>query len=298
MTSKKYLDPYLKTRNIELINSLKSGGIQGPSVIELNVIAKCNRSCSFCPISDKDFYKNNDYDGKMDKEFFHIFINELIHINFSGKVLFAALCEPLLHKDIYYFVSSLRKEVDNLTIEIVTNGDVLNASRLKRLFDEGLDVLCISMYDGDHQIQHFKEMIKEANVPEDKVRLRRRYLKNGNYGMTISNKGGLVDTSEVTIKEELPLKKICYYPFYHMMLDFNGDVMPCCHDWQKKYIIGNLNDNSIMEIWTGKKEEFLRRNLSNSNRNIDPCKECDVPGDLVGEERYKDWKKSHKKTPL
>ena len=127
----KYIDPYLKTRNIELINDLKGGRIQGPSVIELNAIAKCNRSCSFCPISDEDFYKSNDYHGRMSKDFFHMFISKLIDINFSGKVLFAALCEPLLHKDIYYFVSILRKEVENVSIEIVTNGDVLNASRLK-----------------------------------------------------------------------------------------------------------------------------------------------------------------------
>jgi radical SAM protein with 4Fe4S-binding SPASM domain len=298
MMISKYIDPYLETRKAELKNDLKDNPTLGPSVIELNIIAKCNRSCFFCPISDKDFYKINNYSGRMEKDFFNRFVDDLKSINFSGKILFAALSEPLLHKDIGYFISILRKKLNNVSIEVVTNGDVLNASRLKNLFESGLNTLNISMYDGKEQIQSFEKMIKEAGVQKSNVILRRRYLEDGNYGITLTNKCGAIDIGEIAPVEELPLQKVCYYPFYHMMVDFNGDVMPCPHDWQKKGIIGNLNHNSIMEVWTGKKEEFLRRNLSNSNRNIDPCKECDVPGDLVGEERYKDWKKSHKKTPF
>jgi len=287
----KYIDPNIKRRNAELFSNLKDKKTFSPAVIELNIIAKCNRTCSFCPVSSEEFYKENNYSGRMEKEFFHMLVNDLKSISYSGKVQFAALSEPLLHKDITYFISYLRDKVKGVNIELVTNGDVLNAPRLAALFEAGLNILNISMYDGDQQIKYFKEMVKEADIPEENVLLRRRYLQNGNYGITFSNKGGLIDLKKFSTIEKLPLEKICYYPFYHMMIDINGDVVPCCHDWGKKGIIGNLYNNSLMEIWNGKKVSLLRKKLSNFDRNIDPCKKCDTLGDLIGKENYKFWKK-------
>ena len=61
-------------------------------------------------------------------------------------------------------------------IEIITNGDVLNLKRLKKLYDSGLDRMQVSLYDGEHQNNKFIEMGKKLNLTEDQYVLRARYL--------------------------------------------------------------------------------------------------------------------------
>ena len=31
-----------------------------------------------------------------------------------------------------------------------------------------------------------------------------------------------------------PLAKACYYPFYVIFMDYNGDYLLCSHDWGKE----------------------------------------------------------------
>ena len=49
-----------------------------------------------------------------------------------------------------------------------------------------------------------------------------------------------------------PLKQPCYFPFYKMMIDYNGDVLICSNDWKKEAPVGNISHESILDIWVGK----------------------------------------------
>ena len=55
--------------------------------------------------------------------------------------------------------------------------------------------------------------------------------------------------------------------------------------------MGNLNDNSIYEILTGKKYSFARKNLLNANRDFSPCNVCNVRGGLIGTIHADYWTK-------
>jgi radical SAM protein with 4Fe4S-binding SPASM domain len=53
-----------------------------------------------------------------------------------------------------------------------------------------------------------------------------------------------------------------YFPCPHLFGSFNitwnGDVVPCCRDLRKEYIIGNIREHSIMELWNSKQLVQLR----------------------------------------
>ena len=52
----------------------------------------------------------------------------------------------------------------------------------------------------------------------------------------------------------------------------------------EKVILGNLNNNKLLDIWFSKKSVKIRQMLNNSNRNFfKPCNVCDVEGTLMGE---------------
>lgn len=267
-------------------------GIPVFSIIEFNIIGSCNRNCAFCPVSNPDVYtKTND---GLDIELFEKIIKDLHEINYEGKILFSAFSEPLLHKKVEELVSIAKKYLPKVRVEMVSNGDLLTGKKLKKLYESGLDTINISMYDGSHQIEYFNNIRIEAGVPEDAIVLRRRYYENGNYGITISNRVGLVDSNEFRDENEisiteLPLKEVCYYPFYMILVDYNGDVLLCPHDWNKTLKFGNLKNEKLFDIWRGKALNGIRQKLTQCNRNFGACKHCDVMGTLIGKESFEAW---------
>jgi len=270
------------------------------SKIEFNIIAACTRACLFCPVSNKNFYKNIDAKGLLKIDFYKKILIDLNDINYDGEILFSGFSEPLLHPKIEEIIALTREYLPNSQIEMISNGDKLTHQKLKALISNGLDIINISMYDGKHQIEYFQNMIFKSGIDRGRVILRRRYYENGNYGLTISNRAGLIDSNKFRDKKEdkiveLPLKKVCYYPFYMLKIDFNGDVDICSHDWQKKFIIGNLKDSNILDLWTSERLNNFKEKLANGDRSMEPCKNCDVYGDLIGKESFEAWLNAYKK---
>lgn len=267
------------------------------SIIEFNIYGNCNRDCSFCPVSNPDIYEKK-HEG-ISIEFFNKILDDLVSINYEGKILFSAFSEPLLHKQINDLIRSAKEKLPKCRVEIVSNGDLLTEKKLKELFNAGLSAISISMYDGDYQIEYFRNMANKCELTDEQVILRRRYYKDGNYGITISNRSGLVDSNDYRDKNEnsiieLPLKRECYYPFYMILVDYNGDVLLCPHDWTKKLVFGNLNNDSIWSIWSAKVINNIRKKLSHADRNFSPCKTCDVLGDVIGKDNFDSWVKHFK----
>ncbi len=289
----KFIDPSTQRKNLIVKNGLSFYN-NAPlfSILEFNIFGACNRSCDFCPVSMPELYTNK-YE-KFDIELYKKIILDLKLANYSGKILYSAFSEPLLNKDVESYISFTKQNLPNARVELVTNGDPLNVNKLAKLFESGLDAISISMYDGPQQIKHFEDMRDGAKLSSAQVILRRRYFEDGNYGMTVSNRAGIVDSNEFRDKnensiEELPLKKHCFYPFYMILVDLNGDVLLCPHDWSKKSILGNLKESSIFDIWNGDKLNLIREKLSNKNRNFTPCNTCDVHGDVIGRENFEAW---------
>ena len=58
-------------------------------------------------------------------------------------------------------------------------------------------------------------------------------------------------------------------------------------------ILGNINNDSIEDIWNSKKFEFMRKKLHKGERDFSPCNVCDVKGNLIGKKHVEYWKKNN-----
>lgn len=68
----------------------------------------------------------------------------------------------------------------------------------------------------------------------------------------------------------------CRAPWQTMTIAWDGDVLPCCFDYDKKYILGNVAKQTLSEIWNGVPMQELRREfLANDVRNP-LCRSCPV----------------------
>ena len=224
-------------------------------------------------------------------------MDDLVDIHYEGKILYSAFSEPLLHKKIEELIQITKEKLPKSRVEIVSNGDLVNEKKLQKLFRSGLDTISISMYDGAEQKEYFGKMMKSLSLDETQVVLRRRYYEDGNYGITISNRAGIVDSNEYRDESEesvtsLPLKKSCYYPFYMTLIDMNGDMLLCPHDWSKSMVFGSVKEHHIWDLWQSKIIETTRKILAKDNRNFKPCDKCDVDGTVMGKESFDAWKSS------
>ena len=259
------------------------------SVVEISDSGTCNRKCSFCPRSDPDYKDIKEF---ISEKLHNKIFTELNSYGYSGMIIYSGYVEPLLNKNIYRNVAFARKSLPNSKIEIITNGDVLNVKRLKKLFEAGLSTLLISVYDGPEDMIKFQKLVDEAKLLPSQYVIRNRYMPpEDDFGLTISNRSGMLKNAihkrPATIE---PLKAVCTYPAYTFFIDYNGDVQMCSHDWGKKYILGNVSKQSIIDIWCNKKFDLARKNLLSGNRKFSPCYKCDVSGKLIGEIHGATWK--------
>ena len=289
----KFIDPQLnfKKKSIQdRLQYLGSTQIPLPSEVEISESGICNRKCSFCPRSDPDYPDINEFiSEKLHKKL----CDELSELNYSGLIIYSGFVEPMLDKNIYKLVEYAKSKNPKARIEIVSNGDVLNADRLLKIYDHGLDRMLISLYDGEEQFLKFKKLGEDLKLTDYQYVLRKRYLpEEQDFGITLSNRGGMLKNAGYKIEpQKEKIQQKCFYPSYKFFLDYNGDVLMCSHDWGKKNILGNLNNQSFKDIWLSDKYMQARQKLNNSDRSISPCNVCDVAGTLIGSKHSKAWQK-------
>lgn len=243
--------------------------------IEINPSEMCNRTCVFCPRSDQKLYKNR-------KEYIDIstcqnIANQLIDLNYTGRVGFVGFGEPLLHPQIVDCVHILSKTPARW-IELNTNGDFLTRELAQRLADAGCTHLGISLYDSD-QTEHFNSLLDGINI---NVVYRHQYDASVNYNLN------LVNRIEITQgKEILNINRACYFPFYKLFIDWNGDYLLCDQDWAR--YTGNefnISTVSIRDYWTQKINKY-RKPLIQGDRSVNsPCNKCNVNGIIRGKECF------------
>ena len=274
---------YRKSQEL-LIDSKRIGlhAFEAVLTIEINITDLCNRRCSFCPRVDPEIYPNRKV--FIDNQLIDRIISELQRLCYRGKVSFSGFGEPLLNK---YFIEIIQKFRDSLSsdvlIETNTNGDKLTPDLLKGLFDAGLSSLYWNLYDGPEQVSLVKKIISDSGVPETLIRIRPHWPDStflNDVGLFLNNRSGALNTpSNLT----LPLKKTCHYPFYKLLIDWNGDVLVCSNDWLRKFIVGNVKDQSLDVIWMDPAWNEHRKLLLAGDRTSQPCNTCDVDGGIFGE---------------
>ena len=288
---KKFIDPLIK-RKADLTKKVQfyKKNIPLPSVVEISESGTCNRKCSFCPRSVPDFKDIKEF---ISDKLITKLSKELSIYEYSGIFLFSGFVEPMIDKNIYNLLSIVKKYLPKARIEMVTNGDALDEERTKKLFKAGLSTLLVSIYDGKKEADDMEKLLKKSGLNEDQFKVRHRYLpESESFGITLSNRSGMMDNAEYVIPSlKEPMKNPCYYPHYTFFMDYTGEVLICSHDWGKKFVVGNLNNENFIDIWCNQKFNFARKNLFNSNRNFTPCNKCDVTGTFMGKSHAIAWQK-------
>lgn len=252
-----------------------------PSWIELNPTELCNRACSFCPRVDPAKYPNQPLE--MSLELATKLGDELEAVTYEGAVVLSGFGEPMLHSSLPTLVACL----GDVRVELVTNGDFLGADSVRALADAGLDHFVVSLYDGKHQVEAMTAVFDAAGVPIDDYTLRDRWHgAEQDYGLKLTNRAGRVETGNQPASDP---DRPCWYLAYSMMIDWNGDVLLCCQDWNKGLRFGNLHDQGLIEVWQSSAMRKRRMQLLRGRGGLSPCQGCNADGMVHGANHVAAW---------
>ncbi len=66
----------------------------------------------------------------------------------------------------------------------------------------------------------------------------------------------------------------CSFPWENMTVTWDGDVVPCCFDYNKKLILGNAATQSLSDIWNDKPMQKLRKEFLDDRVSNSLCRRC------------------------
>lgn len=270
--------------------------------ITIETNSACNRKCWFCPNSILDRHSEN---IKMKNEIFEKIINELKEINYNGVITYSFYNEPLLDDFIEEKIKFVKNQLPYCKQLITTNGDYLSESKLLKLCKAGLDYLIISVYGPNDynkvwNLTDAKEEIERivkktdinitCRVNSDFVviwygKKKNCYIRLQNYDFkTVGHNRGEILSDELPLKKICARDEVCANPFVTFNVYYNGIVSICGNmreDYQKHFdfMIGNVKDNSIFEIWASEKAYRFRKTFIN-NINSYPCSSCSRVGGI------------------
>ncbi len=250
--------------------------------VEMNITELCNRVCPFCPRVDPEVYPNRNL--SMDLDISRKVASDLATFGYCGRVTFSGFGESLLNKEFADHIRIFRKALPENCIETNTNGDKLTVEVLHYLYDAGITGLYVNLYDDLEQIDFFKEMFTEAGIDKSKYKMRPHWSGGvEDFGMALNNRGGALKNPELGLAPlDHSITGKCYYPFYKMFVDWNGDVLFCSNDWQRTIVVENVLESSVGDIWMSEKMRDIRLSLGSGDRDFSPCNRCDVPGTFHG----------------
>lgn len=289
-----------------------------PYVVQIFPVYSCNFKCGYCIFSVDPGARGFISDQKLlPVELYRKCVDDMTRYSEPVKVLrFVGIGEPLLHKKIVDMVAYTVQRNIAKTVEIVTNGALLDAARVDALVAAGLGRLVISVQGTSPE--KYRD-VAGVKVDFDKFMANLAYLYAHRGHTHVYIKiidtaldgeddrrrffelfGGLCDS--IAVENTVPIHKainfsqilsgkaveltqfglplqpisICPQPFFHMQINPDGKVVPC-YSWDYPAIMGDCNRESVFDIWHGEAfRAFRRAMLDGLGCASEVCTDCNI----------------------
>jgi radical SAM protein with 4Fe4S-binding SPASM domain len=287
--------------------------VEGFQRIRIEVASVCNLRCVYCPTGTSYHYPGV-YRGIMDLDMFLKVVEQIREVKTLHTAYLYLGGEPLLNKNLAIMCRALKEATYITDLSFITNAMLITEDFCKSLEGSGVDRITVSI-DGrsPEENDRYRVGAKYEKIRDNVLMLKKyadmygikiiigniiipnkdeldrkpetpEYLKRDFPGIHVATYyantwPGLKD--EYIEKEGLKvytpfLHYLCYNPFYEVDVRVNGDVVMCCNDLLSEYVMGNIKDNTLMEIFNNDKYREVRKNMI--ERDIDNipevCKKC------------------------
>lgn len=270
-----------------------------PWLCYLSVTNICNSRCKVCA-REKAMRKDK---GSMSIDTFERILALLPES--IKKVYLMKQGEPLLNKNLEYFIDRLHDQRPDIHLSFHTNGILMCTERMKKILFKiaslGISISAITRetYKNVHQVDKFDLVTKnlknlsdllismpkksrphvfidyvsqEANAHEDEQEVVNFFRKNfpGLSSVDVHwvfNFQGEIEEGNMKIYDELPHEKFpcCIFPWSAITFCHDGQVDYCFVEPRENKFLGNIESNSFEDIWNGTEYQNFRLKMTNKD---------------------------------
>ena len=258
-----------------------------PRSIQIEISTFCNANCTFCPRTDMTRPK-----GTMSDVLFHKIIKEGKELGVRNYIPFLN-GEPFANPKIFDWLDYLEKE--GVTTCLFTNAGLLDKEKIDRLVKlKNIKFIHCSINaatketyekvtrgpDFDRVVSNVHYLIDKApfkviagmTTVQENVKERRLFWKIWRGHVHLGNfanwAGSRHDPIEMT-GEKIP----CTSP-ENMYILWDGRVCQCCMDFDGQVIMGDINKQSLKEIWDNGQPIRDRHHALDFNMPL--CRDCNL----------------------
>lgn len=229
--------------------------------VEIETNTGCNRKCRICP---RSAYEREA--GWMSDELYTRILGQLADMGFRGRLSPVFYNEPLLDPRLPRLMREARAALPRSTLVVFTNGSLLTRENVRELLDAGVDTLLVSQYEGNLRADEASYAEATAGLsPAERRRIRYRTLGDDD---PLSTSGGLIAVRKPVTRSR------CMQASSSCVIDYQGNVVLCCNDYEVEHTFGNVGETPLLDIWNQPRFKTLRRELRHGRFELDICKSC------------------------
>lgn len=259
--------------------------------LQMETVAHCNAACVFCPYPTMTRKR-----GVMSWELFKKIAEDAFTIPQVDHFTLTGLGEPLLDPLLYRRIRYLRAANASARIDVYTNGSMLSEGVVEELAEAGLSDLHVSLNAASatkrEQVMRLKDYDRVVGYIEHAIKrsLFKVYVK-GVYSLDLMEQGeverfrdkwgsrGILVLEGNWAGEKYQSRTVptaaCHRAISQVMVLWDGRVSLCCFDGEGKIIFGDLNTQSIREVFNGPKALEYREGHAQGKRGQLPmCDNC------------------------
>ena len=275
-----------------------------PLYLLIEPTSTCNLRCIMCFQIDKTFSGEKSFMGRMDLDLFKKVIDQA-HEGGTKAITLASRGDPTLNKNLGSMLEYTKGKF--LEVKLNTNGILLDDELSRSILANDVTdlVFSIDSYEREnyeeirkkgkfdkvvHNVQRFMK-IREEEFPNHRTSVRVSGVKvDEKQDRRKFNEfwSGLVDYCVLVDMQErwdtynnsdIPSERLlpCGDLFERMYVWWDGKVNPCDVDYKSTLEVGNVNQQTIREIWNGPAYSKLReKHLKGSRSEYSVCAKCDA----------------------
>ncbi len=274
-----------------------------PRFLQLETVTKCNAKCPFCP--QNEIVRDP---ARMPEATWKKIVDDTRGWGLTYRPFLTN--EPFVDNRMPEIVRYIKQGDPTARVEFNTNGELVTAKLAQELLEAGVDIMRFSIdglsretyepsrvgIDFDRvmaRVQGFLELWDQGGY-RDKVFTEVRMIEVPENAHEVSAYREFwgPKCSEVVVtklyqwpwtgqKPEDVVLKPCLKILDEMFFYTNGKATLCCWDVHEKAVIGDVNRQSVQEIWDGYAAQCLRAVLDDGRRDlIHLCSRCNAYQDF------------------
>lgn len=276
-----------------------------PKVVLIDTVSFCDLKCSMCFHREMTRKK-----GFMPWELFTKIIDEIADVDKTVRVWMVFFGEALIKKKktpTIFEMIAYAKQKGLTDVVMNSNANLLDEQAAKDLINAGLDAIYIGIdafspetyakvrVGGNYEktvanVIRLLRLKKELQVAHPQIFVQFVEMENNKHEKEAFTKfwneqgamvkirpmvswAGMIDAPNLVLgnNERWP----CYWAMRTMSITDTGKVVTCAVDLDAKFVAGDINKQSLQEVWNGKLHELRELHLSGKFEELpDNCQYC------------------------